>query len=120
MKHRYFLFAILLLMCVLIPLQEATATVTREVVNGTTRITDTDDTHNIVFTLSFTLEDGDKVSMSVTVLEDFEIISDPEFLNKSAAGTYKMEVTIPRKLFASEGTHTFTFLVVEGLKLDYF
>ena len=115
MKHKLFIIRksilLSLLLCVLIPLQEATATVTREMVGGTTRITDTDDTHDIVFTIRFTIEEEDNVSISAFMISgSTSVVSDPESLDKDTAGTYDMTMTIPRSLFSSKSNYTFNIL----------
>lgn len=64
MKRRHFLLAILLPLCVLVPLQKAAAKVTVEIIDGSNRTITTDDTNDVVFKIRFASKVGDSSQLS--------------------------------------------------------
>ena len=122
MKKRILLLVTLLLICALIPLQEATAEVELEVVGDSSQVTTIIDTNDIIFTIRVTGQEGDNRQLYMEISGETEQISDellnktnPELLTVSGAGTHDVTITIPRAVIQDEGSHEFTFLAVDLL-----
>ncbi len=71
MKNRIFLLIMLLLICVLFPLQRSTAKITMKVVGSTTIQTSIDGTDDVTFTVEITSEAEDNYfGSSISVISD--------------------------------------------------
>ena len=123
MKHRYFLLTILLLMCVLIPLQRASA-LTMKVRGDSSVTTKTTDTDDITFTVRFIGVAGSKHFLTLAVTAPTTAIARqtqpvPSFLRINGRGRHDVTVTIPRSVMpTTTGTQKYTFLAGDGLNPD--
>ena len=126
MKKRIFLLVTLLLICALIPLQEATAEVELEIVGDSSQVTTIIDTNDIIFTIRVTGQEGDDRQLYMEIWGETEQISDqllnrtnPALLTVSGAVTHDVTITIPRAVILNEGSHEFTFFAVDFLDLFF-
>ena len=126
MKKRILLLVTLLLICALIPLQEATAEVELEIVGDSSQVTTIIDTNDIIFTIRVTGQEGDDRTLYMEIWGETEQISDqllnktdPALLTVSGAGTHDVTITIPRAVILNEGSHEFTFFALDLLDLFF-
>ncbi len=102
MKERITLLSILLLMCVLIPLQRATATVSIAVEGLANKLTGLNDTEDITFTIRVTSEDGDDYGDVGTTIRangatgTIYKIDAPDLFDIKDAGTHDLTITVQR------------------------
>ncbi len=134
MKNYVFLLVTLLLMCALIPLQRANA-IDIEVVGDSSPTTTTADTDDIIFTIRFTSEAGEKrllvYDTGASSPEDAKLITEsPATLNIDGAGTHDVTVTIPREIITFKRTaplqptpptqqYNFTFIGGDALDTSF-
>ena len=119
MKKRVILLLILLLMCVLIPLQRAVAVITIKVIGDTEEITTIDDTKDIIYNLR--VSNTDSVS-EYTLYIDFTSspdsleaqISDDVFI-LAANASKDLILRIPRSEISAVGRYNVTVTVSEIL-----
>ena len=93
-------------MCVLIPLQRASAEITMEVVGKSTKTTKTTDTDDITFTVRITSEAGDQLTLALSLalitiprgiaFNPNEIEFDPAKVEIDGKGTHDVTITIGR------------------------
>ena len=117
MKHRYFLLAILLLLCVFLLIPESSARITYTLVNGATQTTSTDDTDDVSFTIRITGEAGDSGILTFSIAETDKNVLEKLSINPSSvtvngSGTWDVKFTISRTLLSTPGKHAFNILVL--------
>ena len=124
MKKRILLLVTLLLICALIPLQEATAEVELEIVGDSSQVTTIIDTNDITFTIRVTGQAGDDRTLYMdiggsTVEISEQLVISPEILTVSGAVTHDVTITIPRAVILNEGSHEFAFFALDLLDIFF-
>ena len=116
MKNRILLLVTLLLMCALIPLQRATATLSAAAVGVSSKTTDTDGTGNITYTMRITNSGSGTISALISISAKSPSTFAPTISRTLAAisrdgGTANVTLTVPRSEISSIGIYSATVKV---------
>ncbi len=113
-KNRFIFLLTLLLMCILIPLQRAAASITVEVIGDSQKTTTTDHTESIKYKLRFSNTDSTADLLLVitfeTSPESLTPLASSEVIQLTGIVSEDVTITIPREELSSVGTYTVTVI----------